>query len=88
MALIRDELIEAEARALMRAAIEKSRWYPSLQGTARQRRVEQDVDLHWHLMLPQALERLERRNGGEPLEAVAQSETPHRSRDYKEDGFR
>jgi hypothetical protein len=71
MALIRDELIEAEARAMMRAAIEKSGWYPSLQGTARQRRIEQDVDLHWHLMLPQAREHLEQGNGGEPLDAVA-----------------
>jgi hypothetical protein len=48
MALIRDELIEAEARAMMRAAIEKSGWYPGLQGAARQRRIDQDVDLHWH----------------------------------------
>ena len=50
MALIRDELIEAEARAMMRATIEKSGWYPSLQGDARARRIEQDVDLQWHLL--------------------------------------
>jgi hypothetical protein len=59
MALIRDELIEAEARAMMRAAIERSGWYPSLQGAARARRIEQDVDLHWHLMLPKARDNLE-----------------------------
>ena len=59
MALIRDELIEAEARAIMRAAIEKSGWYPSLQGEARQRGIDQDTDLHWHLMLPKARENLE-----------------------------
>jgi len=82
MALIRDELIEAEARALMRAASEKSGWYPGLQGAARQRRIDQDVDLHWHLMLPQARERLEQQNGGEVLEAVAQPKTPRRSCDY------
>ena len=59
MALIRDELIEAEARALMRAAIEKSGWYPSLQGAARQRRIDHDVDLNWYLMVSKAREHLE-----------------------------
>jgi hypothetical protein len=59
MALVRDEQIEAEARTMMRASIEKSGWYPSLRGEARRRRIEQDVDLHWHLMLPKARERLE-----------------------------
>ncbi len=82
MALIRDELIEAEARAMMRAAIEKSGWYPGLQGAARQRRIDQDVDLHWHLMLPQARERLEQRNGREALEAVAHPKTPRGSCDH------
>ena len=82
MALIRDELIEAEARAIMRAAIEKSGWYPRLQGAVRQRRIDQDVDLNWHLMLPQVRERLEQRNGREALEAVAQSKTLRRSCDY------
>ena len=59
MALIRDEQIEAEARAMMRATIEKSGWYPNLQGAALQRRIQQDVDLHWHLMLPKVREGLE-----------------------------
>ena len=59
MALIRDEQIEAEARAMMRATIENSGWYPSLRGEARRRRIEQDVDLHWHLMLPKARQRRE-----------------------------
>jgi hypothetical protein len=59
MALIRDEQLEAEARTMMRATIEKSGWYPSLQGATRQRRIEQDVDLHWRLMLPKARERLD-----------------------------
>lgn len=59
MALIRDEQIEAQAREMMRATIERSGWYPSLQGAARQRRIDQDVDLHWYLMLPKLLERLE-----------------------------
>jgi hypothetical protein len=60
MALIRDELIEAEARAMMPATIEKSGWYPSLQGAARARRIDQDVDLQWHLLVPTVRERLER----------------------------
>ena len=87
MALIRDELIEAEARAMMRAAIEKSGWYPILQGAARQRRIDQDIDLHWHLMVSKARERLEQRSGGKALEAMAQSETPHHSRDCEGNEF-
>ena len=61
MALIRDEQIEAEARAMMRATIEKSGWYPSLQGAARQRRIEQDVEENWPLMLADARKCLEQR---------------------------
>ena len=82
MALIRNELIEAEARAMMRAAIEKSGWYPRLQGAARQRRIDQDVDLNWYLMVSKAREHLEQRNGGEALEVVAQQMTPPRSYDH------
>ncbi len=48
MNLTRDEEIEAEARALLRDAIERSGWYPNLRGKERQERIEQDVDLHWH----------------------------------------
>jgi hypothetical protein len=55
----RDEEIEAEARALLREAIERSGWYPDLRGKKRQSRIEQDVDLHWHLMLSEARSRLE-----------------------------
>ncbi|MBL0407128.1 hypothetical protein JKG68_24650 [Microvirga aerilata] len=86
MTLIRDELIEAEARAMMRAAIEKSGWYSSLQGIARQRRIEKDIDLHWHLMLPQARERLEQRNGGEALETEVQSKMLRGSCDHDSNG--
>jgi hypothetical protein len=86
MTLIRDELIGAEARAMMRAAIEKSGWHPSLQGIARQRRIEKDIDLQWHLMLPQARERLEQRNGGEALETEVQSKTPRGSCDHYSNG--
>jgi hypothetical protein len=62
MASIQEQQIEAEARAMMRATIEKSGWYPSLRGAARALRIEQDVDLHWHLMVPEAQKRLEQSN--------------------------
>jgi hypothetical protein len=56
---IRDDEIEAEARTLIRDAIERSGWYPDLPKEKRQERIEQDVELHWHLMLPEARKRLE-----------------------------
>ncbi len=55
----RNEQIEAEARALLRDAIERSGWYPDLHGERRQERIEQDVDLHWPLMLSEARRRLD-----------------------------
>jgi hypothetical protein len=60
---IRDEDIEAEARAMMRATIERSGWYPNLQGEERQQRIEQDVEQNWPLMVPDARMRLEERQG-------------------------
>jgi hypothetical protein len=62
MGPIRDNEIEAEARALFRDAIERSGWYPDLRGQKRRERVEQDVNLHWHLMIQDARKRLEQRN--------------------------
>ena len=56
---IRDEEIEAEARALLRETIERSGWYPTLPGEKRQERSAQDVDLHWPLMVSDARKRLE-----------------------------
>jgi hypothetical protein len=41
-----DEEIEAKARAMMRDSIERSGWYPLLQGKFRQERIEQDVEQH------------------------------------------
>jgi hypothetical protein len=55
---IPDEEIEAEACAMLRESIERSGWYPKLQGEFRQARIEQDVDLHWHLMIDEARKRL------------------------------
>jgi hypothetical protein len=55
----RDDEIEALARAMLRETIERSGWYPLLQGEFRQERIKQDVELHWHLMINDARKRLE-----------------------------
>jgi hypothetical protein len=60
---LRDEDIEAEARAILRETIERSGWYPELRGEDRRRRIEQDVEQHWHLMRAEAVKRLEQRRG-------------------------
>jgi hypothetical protein len=58
---IRDDEIEAEARTLLHEAIERSCWYPDLSRKKRQERIEQDVELHWHLMIWNARKQLEQR---------------------------
>ena len=59
MATTREDEIEATARALLRETIERSGWYPSLRRIEREKRIAQDVDLHWHLMLSEARKRLD-----------------------------
>jgi hypothetical protein len=59
MSEITDDEIEAEARAMVRVMIERSGWYPSLQGKFRQERIEQDIERNWHLMIAEARKRLE-----------------------------
>jgi hypothetical protein len=54
-----DEEIAALARALLRETIERSGWYPALQGEERRKRIEKDVEQHWHLMVPEARKRRE-----------------------------
>jgi hypothetical protein len=54
-----DEEITALARALLRETIERSGWYPSLRGEERRKRIEKDVEVHWHLMMPEARKRWE-----------------------------
>jgi hypothetical protein len=58
---MRDEDIEAEARTMLREAIQHSGWYSYLPEEERNRRIEQDVEAHWPLMLADARKRLERR---------------------------
>jgi hypothetical protein len=59
MAMTPDDEIEAEARTLLRETIERAGWYPSLRRIERDKRIEQDVDLYWHLMVPDVRKRLE-----------------------------
>jgi hypothetical protein len=64
MAEAQDDEVEALARAMLRETIQRSGWYPSLKGEVRRLRIEQDVELHWHLMVNDARKRLEQRRGG------------------------
>ena len=61
MAGIRDEEIEAEARTILRETIERSGWYQNLRQAERELLIAQDVDRHWHLMITDAMKRLEQR---------------------------
>jgi hypothetical protein len=63
MATVQDEEIEAEARAMLRETIQRSGWYRSLPEEERNRRIEQDVDQNWPMMLQEARKRLEQRAG-------------------------
>lgn len=67
MSEIADDDIEALARAMLRDTIERSGWYPSLRGEFRQARIEQDVELHWHLMINDARKRLEQNDTPPPI---------------------
>ena len=58
-----DEEVETEARSLIRKRIQKSGWYPDLSSEERRRRIREDVDRHWHLMIDEATRRLSERSG-------------------------
>ena len=58
MASIGPDQVEAEARVLLKEAIERSGWYPVLSGAERNKRIEQDVERYWHLMAQEAARRL------------------------------
>jgi hypothetical protein len=59
MAMTPDDEIEAEARALLRETIQRSRWYSSLSEERRRQLIDGDVDRHWPVMVPDARKRLE-----------------------------
>jgi hypothetical protein len=59
MAEIPDYEVIALAKALLRQTILASGWYPSLPDAQRQKRIDQDVDQHWPLMVADARRRLE-----------------------------
>lgn len=63
MAEIPDDEVIALAKAILRQTILASGWYPWLGDEERQKRIEQDVDLHWPLMLRDARKRLEQKEG-------------------------
>ncbi len=64
MAEIDDDELVALAKALLRQTILASGWYPSLPEADREKRIDQDVDLHWPLMLRDARKRLEEEQDG------------------------
>jgi hypothetical protein len=62
---INDPEVEALARELLRETILRSGWYPHLWPEDRERRIEEDVNRHWHLLAETARDRLEQRARGE-----------------------
>jgi hypothetical protein len=55
---LKDDDIEAEARSMIRKRIQDTGWYPRASKEERQRLIEQDVELHWHLLLHEAARQL------------------------------
>lgn len=72
MVSIGPDQVEAEARALLKEAIERSGWYPILSPTERDKRIEQDVECYWHLMAQEAAQRLRDRFGGALASLITQ----------------
>jgi primosomal protein N'' len=60
MIMNRDQQIEALAREILREQIRRSGWHPHQWPEDRDKRIEQDVDQHWHLMVPDARQRLKK----------------------------
>ena len=46
--------IEAEARRLLAARLEKMPWWPGMPATLRRSAIQADVDRFWKVMLPEA----------------------------------
>jgi tRNA(Ser,Leu) C12 N-acetylase TAN1 len=67
LAAIKNDEIEAEARALLRERIERTPWFKvRMTREQRQAAIEQEVDRNWHLMVLEAAERLAGRGSQEP----------------------
>ena len=60
--------VEAEARRLLRELITRLPWFPRLSADERAKRIEEDVDRWWLLMIEEAAERLA---DSAPLEPTA-----------------
>jgi hypothetical protein len=58
MATITLNVIEAEARALLRERIERTPWYPNLSDEDRAERIAHDVECYWPTMIHEAARRL------------------------------
>lgn len=58
MATIEADEIEAKARAILRARIEGSPWYPNLSEEDRAERIAQDVECYWPTMVHEGARRL------------------------------
>ncbi len=59
MPTIRNDEVEAEARALLREQIDRSPWFrEGLTDTERQKRISLEVDAWWHLKVEEAAQRL------------------------------
>ncbi len=86
MAEISDDKVIALAKALLRQTILASGWYPSLRDAERQKRIDQDVDLHWPLMVADARKRLEEKGqlACGPADHEANGEEPHEEGDQQE----
>ena len=58
MAAVTSDELEVEARAILREQIARSPWFCGSGDEERLERIEQEVDLWWHLMIREAATRL------------------------------
>ncbi len=63
MAIISNQDIEAEARALLHKQIQESAWYPWMKEADRRKRIEEDVDRYWYVKVSEASRKLLDRSG-------------------------
>ena len=51
--------VEVEARRLLRERIERLPWYPRMKPHEREAAIKADVDRHWRVMQPEAVQSLQ-----------------------------